>query len=146
MKKLVWVMVADSSRARLLGTDDPAGALEELEDMLHQDGRSREGELVSDRPGRNRNGSSSGSHSIGHEQDAKKHEMVAFAKDIGRRLVQSRQKGEFERLYLMASEKMLGLIKKELDDETTRALEQADALNLVQHSVESIRDHLPHRI
>ena len=48
----ICVVVADSSRARVFTADKPAGPLNEIETLNNPEGRLHEGDLVSDRGGR----------------------------------------------------------------------------------------------
>jgi hypothetical protein len=46
-----WVLVADAARARIFKWSDFQGPLEEVQDLLNPEGRLKDGELASERPG-----------------------------------------------------------------------------------------------
>ena len=48
----VWVVVASNTRCRIFAQHKHNGPLEELEDLVHPEGRLHERRLASDRPGR----------------------------------------------------------------------------------------------
>jgi len=48
----IWVLAADSSRARLLATDSPIGELQELENFDFPESRLHGRDIRTDRPGR----------------------------------------------------------------------------------------------
>ena len=52
----ICVVVADSGRARVFTADSPAGPLNEIETLNNPEGRLHEGDLVSDRGGRDNGG------------------------------------------------------------------------------------------
>ena len=46
----IWVLVADSARARLLQADGPRGDLTEVQSLVHPESRMKDSQLESDRP------------------------------------------------------------------------------------------------
>ncbi|MES9844878.1 MAG: host attachment protein, partial [Candidatus Sedimenticola sp. 6PFRAG5] len=47
-----WIVVADTSRARIFSADKPASSLVEIQTLAHPESRLHEGDLVSDKAGR----------------------------------------------------------------------------------------------
>lgn len=67
-----WILVADNCRARIFVAEKAAGPITEIRTLASPEGRLHEGDLVSDKGGRDRN-PSAGAHgfSVGaeHKQD-----------------------------------------------------------------------------
>ncbi len=61
----IWVLVADNSRARFFTAEKPAGPLTETRDLANPEARLHEGDLVSDKTGRDRNPSTGTAHGVG---------------------------------------------------------------------------------
>ncbi len=106
-----WVVVADTSRARIFSADTPASKLLETETLTQPEARLHQGDLVSDRPGMDRN-SGNGTHNMGHETAAKEELANRFAAEVCNRLEQGRIKSQFDKLYIVAAPSFLGLIRK----------------------------------
>lgn len=140
-----WVVVADRCHARLFRCE--AGQqLQEFRDLLNPDGRLKEQELVSDSPGhglkRARGGRFAMSESVSH------HDLVEqdFAHRIAELLIQSRQKGEVDRLHLVAAPHFLGLLRAGLDAPTRDRVASEVASNAIQLTPEALRELLPEHL
>ena len=142
----IWVVAADTTRARILSAEAPRDGLVEQLELLHPASRRKPADLLSDRPGRDGNGAHTGSHTVGHEKDIKSHEAQQFAKEISRKLNTCNQRNEFNRIYLMASPQMLGHLRKELSDEVRARIRQELDTNVVKEEPAVIRGHLPERL
>ena len=146
MSKMIWIVVADSTRARVFNTDAPGGSLVELENLLHQESRNKAIDLLSDRPGRDSNSDHMGSHTMGHEKDIKEQEALNFAREISEKLEKANYQQHIRRLYLIASPQMLGLLRKQLSQEVRAVIAQEIDTNLVKEEPATIRSHLPNRL
>ena len=58
----IWVLVADSSKARILSAADRTAPLQEIQDLIFPEGRLREQDLVTDGSGAGNGTSGNGSH------------------------------------------------------------------------------------
>ena len=141
-----WILVADSSRARVLVLDRATGPLREIEGFVHPEGRLHEHDLTSDLPGRSatRKGAAAhegdaGRHQVGTDESPKAHAIDTFAKQLADHLDRGRKAGTFARLVLIAPPEFLGLLRKHLSTETTRAVVKQVDKNLAQHDLEEIR-------
>ncbi len=137
-----WVVVADSCRARIFSAEKPASPLTELQILTHPEGRLHQGDLVSDRPGRDRNGGPS-SHDVGHEDDAKEEEALRFAAEVCETLESGRAKGQFEKLYIVAAPGFLGLLRKHQSGPLKKMVTEEISKNLCTKTPEEIRKSLP---
>jgi protein required for attachment to host cells len=144
--KRVWVVVASSTVARLFAAESAAGPLEELEEMVHPEGRLHERELVSDLPGRTFDSTGAGRHAKAAGVAPKEQETVNFAIQVAERLEAARTEGRFDALVLVAAPRFLGLLRGRLSPPTReRVILELDQ-NLVHLDGREIREHLPERL
>jgi protein required for attachment to host cells len=137
-----WVVVADTRSARIFSADTPASQLFETEILTNPEARLHQSDLVSDRPGRDRN-SIAGTHDMGHESDAKVEQATRFASDICARLEQGRVKSQFNKLYIVAAPSFLGLIRKHQTPALKKIIAGEISKNLTLKEPVEIRKYLP---
>jgi len=139
----ICVLVADNSRARLFSAEKPASTLVEFRDLANPEGRLHEGDLVTDRGGRDRNPASGVLHGLEPGNRRKEDGAGRFAQTICEELEAARLRGEFEKLYLVASPAFLGHLRRH----QSRALRSLTAgevdKNLTTQDIGGIRKHLP---
>jgi protein required for attachment to host cells len=140
MNKL-WIVTAESSRARIFSAPSLQGALTELEGLTHPEGRMHARDLVSEQAGRT-NDSFGIRHNFGTDYDPKEHEAQHFAKEIATRLEEARVAGKFEELVLVAPPEFLGQLRAALSEVTRHKVVKSIHKNLVQADPEAIRKHL----
>ena len=70
--KTTWVLVTDSSKARILATENPKESLLELEVLDHPQGRQHAQELTTDLPGKAMDSSGKGRHAMGNTTEPKR--------------------------------------------------------------------------
>lgn len=138
-----WVIVADATRARILSAQKPASELTEVQALTHPESRLHEGDLTSDRPGRDRNGSNTGSHDVGHTTDAKQEESTRFANKVNEAIEAGRVAGKFRKLYVIASPAFLGLLRKGHSSATQQLIAGEISKNLATQDLTNIRKQLP---
>lgn len=112
-----WIVTGDASRARILQVTG-RNRLEEIESFVNPKGRMADRELTTDAHPRLRGGA--GPASDRQETGAVEHEVEAFAREIDRYLDQARMKKRFDRLFLVAPPRFLGLIRRELGKEVQK--------------------------
>lgn len=137
-----WILVADSSRAKLYAADTALGPLQELESFSHPESRAKNQDLTSDGQGR----SFDNKTFLDYDTEPKKHEAILFAKQLGEHLNSRRKKGVFDKLYLVASPNFLGLLRDELDSHTEKLIADQIPKDLTQHDADDVRRHLPERL
>lgn len=138
----IWVTVADSSRARIFKADSSSGPLEEIQTLAHPEARLHEGDLTTDRPGRDTN-STSGSHGLGTATEAKDEQAARFASLVCSTLEASHQKGSFNKLYIIAAPSFLGLLRKYRSSNVKQVLAEELSKNLAALDAKTIRSYLP---
>jgi protein required for attachment to host cells len=138
----IWVLAADNSRARFFTADKALSPLQEMRDLVDPQARLHEGDLVTDRDGRDRR-SGSTIHGVGSDNSAKDDGADRFAQQICSELDSARVGGAFKKLYIVAAPAFLGLLRKH-QTAPLRALVAGEVdKNLAAHSSEAIRNHLP---
>lgn len=146
MMKLTWLVVADNSRARFFSTDTHMGPLEELDSIVHAEGRLHEKQMTSDLPGRGSGQGGDGRHAYQDETSAKDQENINFAKEIANELDSARKNDKFKQLILVAAPGFLGNLRNQLNPKTLKMTCFELAKNLSHLSTKEIREHLPERL
>jgi protein required for attachment to host cells len=138
-----WILVAESSRAKLYRADNRKSPISEVESLEHPEGRLHEGDLVSDRPGSD-SGSivGQGRHILDDKTTARRHEHITFAKQLAARLDAGRNQGDFSRLVLVAPPAFLGLLRDNLSKEVMDMVYAQVDKNLVQQPAETLRAYM----
>ena len=138
-----WVVVAESSRAKIFELSKKNAPLKELQGFANTASRSHEHNLTSDLPGRVNN-STHGSHKLSSHTSPKEHETVEFARTLGSHLDEALNRGEFDKLVIMSPPGFLGHLRKEMSYETSKHVVSEIDKNLVRHSTSDIQSHLPY--
>lgn len=136
-----WVVVSNSSQAKLFRiTKFPK--IEIITTLEHPESRLHNVDLVSSKPGRAFDKMGPGRHSYVPVTEPKQVEVEKFAKDLAKFLTTAHFKGDFYRLYLIASPAFLGLLRKELDAKTQGAIVSEIAKDMTEHVNADIEAHI----
>jgi protein required for attachment to host cells len=122
MMAKTWILVAHDAGARVFENRGPGKGLDLLEMIEHPEGRERNRDIKSDRPGRSfrkdsgdpRRASMSGSESP-HERA-----VSDFARALAAKLRHARTENRYDRLVLVAPPRFLGLLRSTLDGPTAQ--------------------------
>lgn len=110
-----WIVVADSSRARVFEVLDRNETLREIDDLINPAGRESDRDLRTDGLGRYYpRGEQTQGHTAAPNTDPAQHEVQLFAKTVGHYLEQARVEHRYDRLCLIAAPKFLGLLRQNL--------------------------------
>ena len=139
----IWVLVADSVRARFLSAASRNSALEELEVMLNPNERMNEQSFTTDRPGRMYDRMGQGRHAMEHPTEPKTVEAARFAKAVGLQMDAGRRQGKFDRLYVIAPAKFLGHLREAMDNPLAALVAGEVSKDITKASPQEIRGHLP---
>ena len=140
--KQTYVLVADGARARVFIAAQRKRVLQEIEDMVHPEGRLHARELTSDAPGRSHDRKGQGRHSLEEPTDPKDAENLAFARRIANYFHDLHTREPEAGIVLVAAPELLGLLRKQFDATTMRAVEREVDKNLVQLSAAEISKRL----
>jgi protein required for attachment to host cells len=139
----IWVLAADNSRARLFTAEKPVSPLTETKDLTNPEARLHEGDLVSDKTGRDRNPSTGSAHGVGADASHKQDGADRFALFVCEELDAARLAGAFSKLYILAAPGFLGLLRKHQSDGLKQAIVAELDKNLTTQDPAAIRKHLP---
>lgn len=140
------VLVADSSRARLFIAETATSPLSEAETLIHPESRQHTQELSSDLPGKDHDANRSGHHDMDVKIDPHDQEVINFARDIVKDLKAGLSARLYSNIAIVAEPAFLGALRKEMDKQTHKHVSLEIDKNLVKHSPEDIRSHLPTRL
>ena len=142
----ICVIVADSSKARILTAQSRSGTLEINRELIHDDSRLKEQELVADGAGITNDSGGYGKHSMGYEKNAHQRQAKIFAHELCSEVDKIRRKDDIGRIHLVAAPKFLGLLRNSLNKQCAALLVGEINKDLVNHSIEDIRAHLPRQL
>ena len=83
---------------------------------------------------------------MGHEKSALQKQAADFANELASEIEKLRAAGGLYRIYLVAPPKFLGLLRSGLNKSCTALVADEIGKDLVKHSIEDIRGHLPRRL
>ncbi|BCN93262.1 hypothetical protein THMIRHAM_10470 [Thiomicrorhabdus immobilis] len=144
--KPIWILVADSSNARIFTTENSASELIEIEDFFHYEGLQHERELVSDSAGRINDGRNGGNHAYSAEVSPKEQESIDFAKRIAKQLNDEFNQNKFEKLFVVAAPAFLGELRNAFSKAVEKHIAFSLGKNIVTQTPAEIRGHLPHSL
>jgi protein required for attachment to host cells len=144
--KPVWILVADSTQARIFTAENSVSDLIEIETLLHPEGRVHEQELDSDLPGKSRAASGTGGHAYEDEVSPKEQEEINFAKLVATHLCDELNQNKFEKLFVVAAPAFLGDLRNAFSTRLTKHVAYTSDKNVVTLSPKEIRGHLPHSL
>lgn len=141
--KATWILVANSTNARIFTAETPSSPLKELEAYSHSKSRLHDRELTTDLPGRIKSPGTGAGHAFEQATDPKKHEAHVFAQNLSEYLEQAHNDDKFRQLLLVADPSFLGLLRDELSDAVKKTVNFELDKNLVKADADEIRLHLP---
>src|SRR5690554_2166869 len=109
-----WIVVADSSRARILSTRSRVKPPIDVEELSHPEGRMKAQELSTDRPGSTNDSHGDGRHGM-EAQNLHLHHQEVFAKEIAENLEKSRNDGKYSQPTMIVTMVYLVVIRQTLD-------------------------------
>ncbi len=142
----ICIVVADGSRARILSAQSGSGPLQDERDYIHSESRLREQDLVAGETGSGNDSGGYGKHSMGHEKATHQRQAEIFAHELCGEIEKVRQSSDLRKIYLVAAPKFLGLLRNNLSKQCTDLLFVEVNKDLVNHSIEDIRSHLPNSL
>lgn len=118
--KPAWILILGRTGARIFERQGSEKKLHLVWEKSHPEGRLKEGQLVSDRAGREFDPIGKVSHAGGRGGDARKHSDDLFLKTVADHLGGEQREGVFSRLYLVANPHLLGKFRTHLGGDTAR--------------------------
>lgn len=142
MKKDIWVLVANSSYAKIFRVEKNKELIE-VEILEHPESRLAERDLVTTKPGRQFESTGTSRHSYEQHTSPKVHEFETFARQISVHLDAAREKGQFGKIYLAANPSFLGMLRPLLSGPTESLVAGEVDKDMTQLKPQAIREHLP---
>lgn len=126
-----WILAADGYRARIFEEIDEEHHLMEIEDLANPAGKAQGREVLTGAPlrrnsgkggrfGKGGTGNRGSIHDGQPETDPLEHENEEFSKAISDFLDHAHHEHRFEKLYVIAPPKFLGLLRKNLSEEAQK--------------------------
>jgi protein required for attachment to host cells len=141
--KPVWVIVADSSQARIFSAENSQADLIEIETLLHPEGRLHDRDMESDLPGKTSGPQGAGGHAYSDEHSPKEQEEINFATRVAHHLSDELNQNKYDRLFMVAAPSFLGDLRNALSSRVEKHIAFSLGKNIVKLSPEEIRSHLP---
>lgn len=110
----LWILVANRAQARLFRRNKPSEGIEFIQKIDFPEGRLKEREINSDRPGRTFKSADIQRSSYSPDVSATDARAIEFAHHLAKLLDLGRSQNQYERLVLVAAPRMLGLIRNAL--------------------------------
>lgn len=140
-----WIVIADSSRARIFTVEPEQQDFQEIEDFSNPQGRANVRELTTDRQARRASEGHNQASTWEPKADAVEHETELFTKDLGQYLDKARTEHRYQKLCLIAPPRFLGLIRQNLSKEAQKMVEEEIAKDISWFGSEDIEAYLKHR-
>jgi protein required for attachment to host cells len=143
MNNLTWIVVADTCKALIYSTHKASlfnhanpDKLIQIEKMMHEQGRLKDTDLVTDRPGTFAAGS------FVEETDPKHYEAQRFAHALVKKLEAARITVAFKDIILIMPPAFLGMVIAKLSDDLSRLVSLKIEKNYVNDNKEELIQHL----
>ena len=111
-KNVTWVVVADHQHGRIYANDGPGRGLQLVKGLSFDTHLHRSREIGSDKPSRSFESQGSLRHSIEPRTDLHREEGARFIASIAQALSAAAQRGEYDRLVVIAPPRALGEFRK----------------------------------
>jgi len=124
-----WIVVADSSHARIFQLRDGQLPAEEIQDLANPLGRADNKQVASDSHGQFAGPDGHG-HTAPRVEEPVQHEVHQFARQLARQLDTAAAQHRFQHLALVAAPRFLGLLRDSLDKQTRKLVTAEMAKNV----------------
>ncbi|MEX2353272.1 MAG: host attachment protein [Gammaproteobacteria bacterium] len=132
-----WIIVADSTRARVFAHNKQHTQLEEITDLVHPAGRQREVDQQTDRPGRSFDSVGANRHAMEPHTEWKHKESEKFARQVSTYLTEHIR--HFEDLTIICLPEFLGGLRSHLDEAVSNKVIREISKNMIHQDREAIR-------
>lgn len=135
---MIWVVAANSIACRIYNYNKNPGKLTLVKEIFHPENRLKKEEfLTSDKPGHYKS-SSSNRGAYSPRTDPKEVEVDNFARQIAKEIDSGRTSGAYEKLIVMTTPHMDGLIFRHVDKHVKNMVSnniQKDPQNFSEHEL-----------
>lgn len=134
-----WIVVADASRARLFETGVVDGAMTEIADLCHPEGRMHDRELTRGPLPASHESVGPVSHGMEPHTNVREKASQEFARELAERLEHGRVNHAFDALVLVAEPRFLGVLRSSIGREVSKLLVGSIGKGVSQSSPDEIR-------
>jgi hypothetical protein len=110
-----WLIVSNKSETNIYNVNWKKDSLRVVETFNNENGRLKEGELISDGPGFTRTSSTKGARAFVREKVAVIHATEIYIKKLTSYLTLAKNKNEYDNLVVMAEPGHLGILRQNLE-------------------------------
>ncbi len=139
---LTWIVVANRLGANFYQKRGVNGALELVRELAFPEGRLRDQEIESDRPGRANTPGHGRRSAFSAAESAHDHLAQKFAQTLAQELSSSLHQKAFDQLVLVAEPSFLGLLRSELDGNLKAKVAQELDRDLSKFGQKELSDYL----
>ena len=138
-----WMVILAREGARVFAQESFKAPLRPVMEMANPDGKKKDRELATDRPGRNfENGSLR--HAFANEVSPREQVLKTFLKEVADRLTVAFDGKEFENLILAADPHVMGMIRPELSKRVSEKVSTIITKNLFHAETAQLTEALDH--
>ena len=129
-----WIVLADEGRARILAVREPGTDLADVEEMTDAAAHADNADLRRDAYGRRAGADTrmGGNNTESAGEEKLDHEAELFARRVAERLAQCHRQGRFERLRIAAAPRFLGRLRKAMDPQVAKLVDEELDKDLLQ--------------
>lgn len=132
-----WVVVADKCQATIYQIVK-FPKLKQIKVLEHPESRLHDRDLVTTKPGRTFQRGGSTRHSYQPEVGPKQMEVIKFATELGKYLVEEENQKTFNRLYIIAEPAFLGVLRQHINNGVKKTIVSEIAKDLTNSNTEAI--------
>ncbi len=137
-----WIVVADSSRARIFRGVSDNGKLVEVESLDHPQSRAKARDLVEDGTTTTFASVGNGRSAVGADDAPQIHEHEVFARKLAEKLAHGRFENKYDKLVLMAPPQFLGTLRNVLGNQFAKLIVQTVSKDLTRAPIDQVSAHL----
>ena len=137
-----WIVVADSSRARIFRGVNTKAKLIELDSLDHPESRAKARDLVEDGTTTTFSSVGSSRSGVGADDAPQIHEHEVFARMIAEKLAHARFENKYDKLVLMAPPQFLGTLRHVLGTQFAKLIVQPVSKDLTRAPIDQVSAHL----
>lgn len=133
-KKTIWLLIADSAKARLFAVDRRERVLTVLGEWHDDVASGKTQDIQADRPGRSFDSAGQGRHAMEPPSSPKGVAKARFVGMLADNLAASAKRQDFDELHVIAAPRTLGEMRELLDPAVRARLASEEAKDLTQLS------------
>jgi protein required for attachment to host cells len=137
-----WILVAHRGGAKIFKNTRADGPVTVIREIPHPEGRLKDGEIDTDKPGRSYSRGSMERHEFSRHQTPSDHLAETFAKQLALVLDEGRATGQFEQLIVVADRDFLGHLRSVLSMPTAKLVVAELNKNITELNNNEITDRL----